>query len=142
MIEKEINRINKFLEGRTFKAGIRLFDVDDSNKFEIKYKFKIIGTKKLISVGEYYDFLILDLEIIDANDVIIELFAMLTKHTSDIKSFVEYFIRNYRVTMDINLSIYDDVLKYLTNETPHTRINDIRINDSFFEKIKHFQNTV
>lgn len=72
LTEKQIDRINKLLSTRTFKyTGEIISDV--LQKSDIDYKFKITGYRKMMSVGEYYDYALLDVVIIGVNDYVSKL---------------------------------------------------------------------
>lgn len=69
LTEKQLDRINKLLSDRTFKyKGQIISDSPESMRSDIDYKFKITGYKKMISVGEYYDYALLDVVITGLND--------------------------------------------------------------------------
>jgi hypothetical protein len=67
--EKQVNLINKIASKETFKyTGEFIQGVDQPA--DIDYKFRITGHRKMMSVGEYYDFLLLEVTITGANDPI------------------------------------------------------------------------
>ena len=56
LTNQEINRLNKFLENKTFNyQGLMIFNT--STMVDLDYKFEIIGYKQMISVGQYYDYI-------------------------------------------------------------------------------------
>ena len=141
MTEKEINDINRYLEGKTFSDNVRLWSSDEPD-FEVEYKFKILGTKKMISVGEYYDHLILDIEIVDADDITTQIFGIYAKRMGEFKKRIENMISdNYLLMSDITNSIRE-FLKYFSTGYVRTTVNNITISDSFIKKIEEFKDTV
>lgn len=69
LTEKQLERINKLLSTRTFNyKGQIINDLPESMRSDIDYKFKIDGYKKLMSVGEYYDYALLNVVITGLND--------------------------------------------------------------------------
>jgi hypothetical protein len=67
--EKTIQLINKIVSKETFKYTGEL--IQGVNQLaDIDYKFRITGHKKMMSVGEYYDYLLLEVTITGANDPI------------------------------------------------------------------------
>ena len=135
MTEKEINDINRYLEGKTFSDNVRLWSSDEPD-FEVEYKFKILGTKKMISVGEYYDHLILDIEIVDADDITTQIFGIYAKRMGGFKKRIENMISdNYLLMSDITNSIRE-FLKYFSTGYVRTTVNNITISDSFIKKIE------
>jgi hypothetical protein len=69
LTEKEINRLNNVLENMTFKYTDGLFS-EDSGKINMDIKFQILGYKKMISVGEYYDYLRISVTLLNFKDEI------------------------------------------------------------------------
>ena len=57
LTEKEIDRLNGVLKNKIFKYSKGLFDYDLLDENDFDFKFQILGYKKMISVGEYYDYL-------------------------------------------------------------------------------------
>lgn len=75
-LDNTIKVMNRFLENREFKFKGKLLGdytsaVPDS---DIDFKFKIVGSKKMISVGDYYDYLIVEVNLIRLNDLLSQLF--------------------------------------------------------------------
>lgn len=141
MTEKEINDINRYLKGKTFSENVRFWSSDEPN-FEVEYKFKILGTKKMISVGEYYDHLILDIEIVDADDITTQLFGIYAKIGNHFESAIEKMVKdNYLFIVDITYSIRE-LLKYFSSGYVRTTVNNITISNSFIKKIEEFKDTV
>ena len=141
MTEKEINDINNYLEGKTFTDNVRIWGSDEPD-FELEYEFKILGTKKMISVGEYYDHLIIDIDIVDADDITTQIFGIYAKRGDDYKNRIEKMVKdNYLLMTDITNSIRD-FLKYFSTGYVRTTFNNIAISDSFIKKIEEFKDTV
>ena len=67
--EKIIELINKVVSKETFKYTGELIQGVEQLA-DIDYKFRITGHRKMMSVGEYYDFLLLEVIITDVNDPI------------------------------------------------------------------------
>lgn len=72
LTEKQIHRINKLLSDRTFNYKGEIIS-GVPQQADIDYKFKITGYKKMMSVGEYYDYVLLDVVIIGLNDYLSKL---------------------------------------------------------------------
>ena len=69
LTEKQLDRINKLLSTRTFKYKGRIINnLPESMISDIDYKFKIDGYKKMTSVGEEYDYALLNVVITGLND--------------------------------------------------------------------------
>ena len=69
LTEKQLDRINKLLSDRTFKfKGQIINDLPESMSSDIDYKFKVDGYKKMTSVGEEYNYALLNVVITGLND--------------------------------------------------------------------------
>ena len=69
LTEKQLNRLNKLLSTRKFKfKGQIIPDLPESMNSDIDYKFKIDGYKKMTSVGEEYNYALLNVVITGLND--------------------------------------------------------------------------
>ena len=67
--QKIIELVNKVVSKKTFKyTGEIIQGVDQPA--DVDYKFRITGHRKMMSVGEYYDYLLLEVTITGANDPI------------------------------------------------------------------------
>lgn len=66
--EKEINRLNGFLENKTFAYNRGIYHYDMPGEVDFDYKFKILGYKKMISVGEYYDYIRISVKLMNFRD--------------------------------------------------------------------------
>lgn len=71
--EKEIDRLNSFLQNKTFKYNRGIFHYDLPGEVDFDYKFKILGYKKMIRVGEYYDYLKISVKFMNFRDDISKL---------------------------------------------------------------------
>jgi hypothetical protein len=145
LTEKQLERINKLLSTRTFKYnGQIIADAPESLRSDIDYKFKVDGYKKLMSVGEYYDYALLNVVIIGLNDKLSQLLftpenneqgkmiaksfeSRLYKFYSDLNlemtRFLRIFDENIRTTID---SLTFDVQKPIT-ESNMSRMSRIAV---------------
>jgi hypothetical protein len=107
--ERQIELINKIVSKETFKyTGEIISGVEIRG--DIDYKFKIIGHRKMMSVGEYYDYLLLKVVITGTHDRISKLLfdpAPTEEGKMIAKSFEN---RLYKFYSDLNRDIQD----YLT----------------------------
>lgn len=125
--KKQIELINKIVSKETFKyTGEIISGVD--MKANIDYKFKITGHKKMISVGEYYDYLLLKVVITGTHDRISKLLFDPTP-TEEGKLIAKSFEnRLYKFYSDLNQDI-QDYLKYFNDsdeEFVRTTIDDLK----------------
>ena len=118
--EKLLDIINKIVSKQTFKYSGEIIGGTEMNA-DIDYKFRISGYKKMISVGEEYDYMMADVTIIGLNDRLSKVlfgFDEKTKHlnldkafvtqlypfysnlSNDIRNYVKYFDSEARVTIN------------------------------------------
>ena len=124
--ERQIELINKIASKDTFKyTGEIISGVDI--KADIDYKFKITGHRKMMSVGEYYDYLLLKVVITGVHDHISKiLFNPVPTEEGKIiaKSFENQL---YKFYSDLNRDI-QDYLRYFNDsgeEFIRTTIDDL-----------------
>lgn len=70
--EKTIDFINKEFDKRTFTYEGEM--VENAPEVSVDLKLKITGYKKMISVGDYYDYMLIDVRIIKCNDPLSAMF--------------------------------------------------------------------
>ena len=124
--EKQVNLINKIASKETFKyTGDIIQGVDQPG--DIDYKFTITGHKKMMSVGEYYDYLLLKVVITGVHDPVSKL--IFTPEPTDTgKSIARTFESHlYRFYSSLNQEIME-YLRYFNDsgeEFVRTTINDL-----------------
>ena len=126
--EKHIERINKVIKDMVFEFEGEIFTPDLSVKFE--YQFAITGQRKMISVGEYYDYLDVLVEIIDADEHSTKLLAVFKLLNNDVNN--DYILKT---RLDNALS---EELSYFFNESyVRVQIVKVQIGDELQEKINN-----
>jgi len=126
--EKHIERINKVIKDMVFEFEGNIFTPDLSVKFE--YQFAITGQRKMISVGEYYDYLDVLVEIIDADEHSIKLLAVFSLLKNNVNN--DYILKT---RLDNALS---EELSYFFNESyVRVQIVKVQIGDELQEKINN-----
>ena len=125
MTEKDINRINKFIEGKTFVYDHR---VSFSEKpVKVYYQFHIDGVKRLISIGEWKDHLFVSVKIVNGEGMVNlylthfknqriagrdsvsnNWFEFSVQTGQDIESFLKFF--------NINMNVVIDTIEFEPNE--------------------------
>ena len=145
LTEKQLNRINKLLSDRTFKfKGLIIPDLPESMRSDIDYKFKIDGYRKMTSVGEEYDYALLNVVIIGLNDQLSQLifspenneqgkiiarsfenrlYKFYSNLNLEMTRFLRIFDENTRTTID---SLTFDVQKPIT-ESKMSRMSRIAV---------------
>ena len=145
LTEKQLNRINKLLSDRTFKfKGLIIPDLPESMRSDIDYKFKIDGYRKMTSVGEEYDYALLNVVIIGLNDQLSQLifspenneqgkiiarsfenrlYKFYSNLNLEMTRFLRIFDENIRTTID---SLTFDIQKPIT-ESKMSRMSRIAV---------------
>ena len=106
LTEKQLNRINKLLSTRTFKFKGQIIDgLPESMNSDIDYKFKIDGYKKMTSVGEEYDYALLNVVITGLNDRFSQL--LFTPEDNEQGKMIAKSFENglYKFYSDLNLEM-------------------------------------
>lgn len=113
MNEQSINRINKFIEGKTFDAYF--VATSYSNKVRCSYQFKIDKIHKLISIGEWTEFLFVSVKIVDGTGIM----ALYLDNTKGQKFEGRQSVNNYwyRVGAGIAYDI-ESFLKFFNVDLP------------------------
>ena len=65
--EKEREQVNRYLSNETFTCSVPFFSTDGI-EYEVEYSFKVVGERRMISVGEYFMYAEVDLEILDIEE--------------------------------------------------------------------------
>jgi len=125
--EKHIERINKVIKDMVFEFEGNIFTPDLRVNFE--YQFAITGQRKMISVGEYYDYLEILVEIVDTDEKSLKFLAIFNLLKNDIDK--DYILKT---RLDNALS---EELSYFFNESyVRVQIVKIQIGEELKEKIE------
>jgi len=109
--EKQVKLINKIVSKETFKyTGEIIQGVDQPA--DIDYKFTITGHRKMMSVGEYYDYLLLKVVITDVHDPVSKL--IFTPEPTDTGKTVARMFESklYRFYSSLNQEIQDYLMYF------------------------------
>ena len=133
--EKEILSVNKFLSNQTFTCSSPLLS-HDSPKYEFEYSFKVIGEKKMISVGEYYMFAMVDVEILEIEEKYKLYFKIMGRDYDKDRILRIFFIKEYLFQHSLN-SCLSEILQYTINgeDRPRVNITDITMSDELYDNI-------
>ena len=122
--EKHIERINKVIKDMVFEFEGNIFTPDLRVKFE--YQFAITGQRKMISVGEYYDYLEILVEIVDTDEKSLKFLAIFNLLKNDIN-------KDYILKTRLDNAISEE-LSYFFNES-YVRVMIVKI--QFSEELKN-----
>lgn len=128
--QKKIDKINKIIKDMvfTYKGPI-----SDWSKGEFDYQFQIVGQKPMISVGEWYNYLVVGVLIVDGND-----------NTTVILKYLPYVLTDYKTLLHLSNSISDDLQYFFDGDYVRTSIDkdNVRLSDEYQEKINNFESNV
>jgi hypothetical protein len=134
---EEQSQLNKFLEHETFTMESDFFG---DQKFEVEYKFKLVGVRQMISVGEYYDYIRVFVTIVGGEERFKKLLRVITFiQKKDTKDFLQgYLKKEYGFQYQLVNSISDN-LKYFSDGKDYVRVNIeyITLSDKFFNEVKN-----
>lgn len=134
--EKEIPRINSIIEDEIFKINFGPAHIDDI--FWVEFKMKIVGIKRMISVGEYYDFLDVLVTVTDADEKLINIAMILTDKMGELKYISKWFIKDYRTLLKFEKEIIEALTYFSDGDM--TRVTfKVDYDESFIEKINNFE---
>lgn len=135
--DKEQSQLNNFLERETFTMETDFFGGD--SKYEFEYKFKLVGVRKMISVGEYYDYIRVFVTLTDMSDNVKILLKIFTDHKQSGR-IQEFLKGEYKFTNDLSRNISDN-LKYFSDGKDYVRVHieSITISDELFNEIKNIE---
>jgi hypothetical protein len=122
--EKHIERINKVIKDMVFEFEGNIFTPDLRVNFE--YQFAITGQRKMISVGEYYDYLEILVEIVDTDEKSLKFLAIFNLLKNDINK--DYILKT---RLD---NVISEELSYFFNES-YVRVMIVKI--QFSEELKN-----
>ena len=134
--EKQVNLINKIASKETFKYTGELIQGVDQLA-DIDYKFRITGHRQMMSVGEYYDYLLLEVTITGVNDPVSKL--IFTPQSTDTGKEVARMFESqlYGFYSRLNQEIMN-YLRYFNDskeEFVRTTIDDLKFNMKKTENI-------
>jgi hypothetical protein len=124
--EKHIQRINKVIKDMVFEFEGNIFTPDLSVKFE--YQFVITGQRKMISVGEYYDYLDILVEIVDADEHSIKLLAVFKLLNNDVN-------KDYILKTRLNTALSEELSYFFNESYVRVTIVGVEIGEELQEKI-------
>lgn len=115
--------INKYTSNKVFKYKGELIP-DYTTPADIDYKFKIVGEKKMISVGEYYDYALIEVTIVSVNDKLSQLLfdTPTIKGAEDVAKIFRDGL--YRFYNNLNLDIENFLINFGFDE--RTTIHDVK----------------
>jgi hypothetical protein len=132
--EKEREQVNRYLSNETFTCSVPFFSTDGI-EYEVEYSFKVVGERRMISVGEYFMYAEVDLEILDIEEKYKLYFTIMGKDFDKDRLVRIFFEKEYSFTNWIRECVGEN-LKYFTDgDYPRVNIKNITMSDELYENI-------
>lgn len=128
--EEKIKKINKVVKDMVFTYK---GDIGSFGKKEFKYQFRIVGQKHMISVGEYYNYLIVDITVVDGSPET----TFLLRHLPFLLRHLPDMLSDYRTLSGVTRDISEELVYFFGTDYVRVVTNDgrIKIGNEYQEKI-------
>ncbi len=134
--EKKIAKINNVIKDMTFDYdGVFFYEMTGVN---IKYQFIITCQRVMMSVGEYYDFLDISVEIVDGDEKATKFLAVVKKLLSPNNSYNAMMKDDYRFKHSLESDISNE-LQYFFGSDYVRVIVKINISEEYDKKIDEME---
>ena len=143
---KEIQALNQSISNQEFETNVYLMpasrsELDDKS---VTYSFKIVGIKPMISAGEWYDYVVYDVTILDASDNlkkflnIVVSFFIKSFGKEDTKQKLEnYLKKDSYILRQVNEDIDNTLEYYHTGDYSRSTMRNVYVSDKLVEEIKN-----
>ena len=121
--EEKIKKINKVIKDMVFTYKGPISEYANG---EFQYQFSIVGQKQMISVGDYYNYLIIDVVIIDG-----------TPKTTLFMKYLHYVLGDYKTLNFLSRDISEELQYFFGVEYVRVVYNDgkIKVSEEYQQKI-------
>ena len=141
---EEISKINKSLSNREFDTPVYIYPDGDEVGKSVTYTFEIVGIRPMISLGEWYDYVVYDITILDASETLKKWISIAIKifyeYKTDepLKQRLEYFLKKDSYILRRVLDDIDNTLGYYhTGDYSRSTMRDVYVSDELVEEIKN-----
>jgi hypothetical protein len=129
--EEKLRRVNKVIKDMVFTyEGQLIVGLDWKAKFD--YQFQIKGVRQMISVGELYDYLMVDVTIIDGDKMFLV----------SAKLMGSSFTNDYLFKNNLSTSISEELQYFFGSDYVRVTLDkeksSIKLSDELKEKINNF----
>jgi len=125
--EKHIQSINKIISNIIFDY---VGEISYGLEIKFKYQFVITGQRKMISVGEYYDYLDVLVEITDGDKRATTIFSVF-------KALKNSLLKEYKLNYHLTYLIDEELKYFFEGDGARVRIVKIQFSDDYNEKIEN-----
>lgn len=128
--EEKIRKVNKIIKDMVFSYKGEIYS---GMNVEVDFQFQIKGVKPMISVGDWHDYLVVGITIIDGDKI----FGILHKLSDSLS------IKDYRLLSGLNRVISEELVYFFNGDYVRVHIpNDsVKISDEYQEKIDNIDFT-
>ncbi len=127
--EKHIERINKVIKDMVFNFHGEV--ITPGLRSDFQYQFQITSQRKMISVGELYDYLTVSVEIVDGDERTTKIFYVLKQLSTNI-------VKDYRLNNYLTRSISEDLEPFFNEGQNRVNIENISISEEYQDKIDSY----
>ena len=129
--EEKLKRVNKVIKDMVFTYEGRLIvGLEWKTKFD--YQFQIKGVRQMISVGEWYDYLMVDVTIIDGDEMFLAAAKLMGSSITN----------EYRLKNNLSTSISEELQYFFGSDYVRVTLDkeksSIKLSDELKEKIDNF----
>jgi hypothetical protein len=129
--EEKLRRVNKVIKDMVFTyEGQLIVGFDWKAKFD--YQFQIKGVRQMISVGELYDYLMVDVTIIDGDKMFLVSAKLMGSSITN----------EYRLKNNLSTSISEELQYFFGSDYVRVTLDKdkslIKLSDELKEKINNF----
>jgi hypothetical protein len=129
--EEKLRRVNKVIKDMVFTyEGQIIVGLEWKAKFD--YQFQIKGVRQMISVGELYDYLMVDVTIIDGDKMFLVSAKLMGMFITD-----EYLLKN-----NLSMNISEELQYFFGSDYVRVTLDkeksSIKLSDELKEKINNF----
>lgn len=129
--EEKLRRVNKVIKDMVFTYEGE-FMVGSETKIRFDYQFQIKGVRQMIYVGELYDYLMVDVTIIDGDKMFLVFAKIMGSSITD-----EYYLKN-RLSQSISEELQYFFGSDYVRITLEKEKSSIKLSDELKEKIDNF----
>jgi len=139
--EKEIEKINRFLSNQTFECSSQVMGGRDMPLFNFEYQFAITGIKQMISVGEWYDYVKVYVELINIEDKFKQFYSIIGNNYNKDEFTNIFFKKEYIFNHRLNECISDTLKHFTSDQFVRIFFDNIIVSDELYEEIKNLEDT-
>ena len=123
--EEKLRKVNKIIKDMVFSFEGQIFE---GIQVQVDYQFQITGVKKMISVGEYYDYLTVDIKVVGGD-----------KRFDVWMKISPTFLNDYIMTGNFHRFISDELQYFFGSDYVRVSIpkGSLKLSDEYKEEINN-----